>query len=97
MGEWGEEDGARGRWAVKEAAFKAMAARRALTWKEVVLGRARDAPAQGRGSGPPQATLALARRADGEDGHGDGHADLLVSVSHDGEYTVAAVIAVAPF
>jgi len=64
------------RWAIKEAAYKALFPLYKPTWKDLTVSKA---PADG---GKPSLTL-----------EGSVKVKLHVSVSHDGEYTVANVLA----
>ena len=74
------------RFAVKEAAYKALLPVYALTWQELWLERA-PGP-KGRGSGRPVLVLAPATAA------AVGRStELHVSISHDGDYTSAVVLA----
>ncbi|RKP34233.1 4'-phosphopantetheinyl transferase superfamily [Dimargaris cristalligena] len=66
------------RWAVKEAAYKALYPQRKLTWKEVALVKS---------TGSPKPYLKI-ERAQECDGAGHSH----VSLSHDGDWVVAQVI-----
>jgi phosphopantetheinyl transferase (holo-ACP synthase) len=74
------------RWAVKEAAFKALATTHgAVTWKQVVLDRHTGVHV-GRGRGgtvPPRLQAVDVPAAPA----------LHVSVTHDGDYTAAMVVA----